>query len=152
MLLHRCAELCKVSKDVVEELIKVILIEKPDLGEYKELEQVFIKSIGTDKIFAELLNKPISFAKYYTCFYCGQPIDKKDKNCSSCEKEVIYCSVCKLNINFADLVGQCTLCESKGHLSHLQEWLKIKGKCPNCLQELPIEGIMTLERETKDKE
>jgi len=37
------------------------------------------------------------------------------------------------------------LCEAIGHLDHMQEWVKTSGKCPQCLQSIPIEGIVPLD-------
>ena len=81
----------------------------------------------------------------YTCYHCGNPIEKHSTKCSSCENEILKCCVCKLPISFGDNVGQCSLCEAKGHLTHMQEWVKTQGKCPTCLQHLPVEGIVPLE-------
>ena len=83
--------------------------------------------------------------KVVNCYYCGCPINENDLSCTSCKKELITCVVCKLPVSFGDDIGQCSLCESKGHITHLQEWVKVKGKCPHCLQEMPIESIMQME-------
>ncbi|NHK30072.1 MAG: hypothetical protein FK730_01885 [Asgard group archaeon] len=81
------------------------------------------------------------------CFWCNYPVDQNASNCPNCGKEILKCIVCKLPVDNKDEVGLCSLCEVKGHLIHLQEWVKINGKCPNCLQQIPLEGIIQLVKE-----
>lgn len=87
--------------------------------------------------------------KFYMCYYCGNPIEKDSEKCLSYQKELLQCNIYKLPISFGEEIGICDLCETKCHLSHLQEWVKVQGKCPNCLQEIPLEGITILEQEGK---
>jgi len=83
------------------------------------------------------------------CFWCGSPIESQEEVCPSCGKELLRCVVCKLPISFEDEVGACSYCESKAHLVHFQEWVKTQGKCPACLRELPLEGIVVLSKSSK---
>ncbi|MFW9922753.1 MAG: hypothetical protein ACFFDW_05625, partial [Candidatus Thorarchaeota archaeon] len=87
----------------------------------------------------------------YNCYECGYPIEKDTTICPDCSKEIIRCVVCKLPVSFGDILGKCSLCEAQGHITHMQEWVKTQGKCPQCLQNLPVEGIMPVEPETKHK-
>ena len=80
------------------------------------------------------------------CYYCMSPISKTQKICSNCNKETLKCSVCKLPISQNQEIGQCPLCESKAHLTHLFEWLKTQGKCPICLQKITIDSIEDLQK------
>ncbi|MHA1212668.1 MAG: hypothetical protein ACTSSH_09420 [Candidatus Heimdallarchaeota archaeon] len=82
--------------------------------------------------------------KHFTCFHCGVPLEKNNQFCTDCGKKVLTCSVCKLPIAFGDDVGKCSLCEAKGHLTHLQEWIKVQGKCPVCMQKLSKDDIIQL--------
>jgi hypothetical protein len=82
-----------------------------------------------------------------SCFWCNYPVDQNAVTCPGCGKAILKCTVCKLPIDFEDEVGLCSLCEAKGHLIHLQEWVKINGKCPNCLQQIPLEGVIQLIKE-----
>lgn len=81
------------------------------------------------------------------CFWCDYPIDINAINCENCGNEILKCTVCRLPIDKNDKIGLCSLCETKGHLIHLQEWVKINGKCPNCLQQISLEGIIQLAKE-----
>ncbi len=127
------------------ELISDILSQKSLEGEYLELEQVFIRASEDDHPVV----KPIAISKEYICYYCGYPIENESKNCLSCNKAVEICMVCKLPISFGEEAGKCSLCEAKGHMAHFQEWVKVKGKCPTCMKDLPIEGIVPLSTELK---
>ena len=100
-----------------------------------------------------MLNQPAStstnISKTYSCYYCGEPNEKNDLLCSKCNEKILFCSVCKLQIVFGETIGKCSLCDSISHLNHFQEWVKTQGKCPNCLQELPIEGIVPITDDVK---
>lgn len=42
------------------------------------------------------------------------------------------CIVCKLSIYASEQITKCPICNFVAHRTHLLEWIKIKGKCPNC--------------------
>ncbi|HUU77476.1 MAG TPA: hypothetical protein VMX55_03970 [candidate division Zixibacteria bacterium] len=84
---------------------------------------------------------PIPKSRQDTCYFCDFPIENHAEFCSNCGNKITYCNVCKLPISFGDKVGMCDLCETKGHFSHLFEWVKINGSCPHCLQQIPSEAI-----------
>jgi len=130
----RIADLAKTSEDEAKYILNLLINDRFVNGEILEIENVFIKY---DKPKSEL-------TKHYTCFYCGNPLNKEDANCFNCKKEVLHCSVCKLIINFGEDAGKCSLCESPAHMDHLQEWLKTQGKCPRCREKLPLEGIVPI--------
>ena len=81
-------------------------------------------------------------SKHQMCYWCGFPIDKHVEFCPDCGKRMIRCSVCKLPISFGDEIGKCNLCETKGHFTHLFEWVKTKGTCPHCLQRISTQAII----------
>ncbi|NHK31090.1 MAG: hypothetical protein FK730_07040 [Asgard group archaeon] len=87
-----------------------------------------------------------SESKHQTCYWCGYPLDKHGEYCPDCGKEVFRCTVCKLPISFGDEIGKCRLCESKGHFTHLFEWVKTKGSCPHCLQNISTDAIITVSK------
>jgi hypothetical protein len=86
-----------------------------------------------------------------TCFYCGFPIERDTKICPGCAKTIKYCAVCKLPISFGEQAGKCSLCETWSHLDHMQEWIKVNGTCPSCLQRLPVEGIVPIQTDYQGK-
>ncbi|MHA1221480.1 MAG: tetratricopeptide repeat protein, partial [Candidatus Heimdallarchaeota archaeon] len=143
--LPRIAKFVDFPENRMEELLQDLILENPDVGEYLELEQVFIRNENTEGLINDLK------VKYSTCYHCGMPLELKEAmTCSSCDKEILKCSVCKLPISFGEAIGQCSLCETKGHLVHLEEWVKTQGKCPICLQDLPLEGVIPIvEKEIK---
>ncbi|NHJ87201.1 MAG: hypothetical protein FK734_17185 [Asgard group archaeon] len=131
------------------------LIDLPDSFEFK-IDKGYViipEFLKTESKEAEAALKTITESltglKYYTCYYCGYPLEKESEFCKDCGKEIERCSVCKLPISFDDDVGKCSLCEYKAHLAHLQEWVKVNGACPHCLQEIPIESIVPVFKEAK---
>lgn len=134
-------------KEMYVEVLKEIVEDEIIKGKYFEMEQVFVK---TDKE-AKYSLTATTISKNYICRTCGMPIERDEKKCPNCKSEIPRCNVCKLPISFGEEAGKCSLCEAKGHLNHLQEWVKIKGKCPTCQKKLPIEGIVPLAMELKKK-
>jgi len=51
-------------------------------------------------------------------------------------KKQTVCMICKLHIRSTQTVSRCPMCFSLFHADHIFEWLKVKGKCPVCLQNL----------------
>lgn len=142
--LPRIAKFVDFPEKRMQEILIELVEENPEVGEYLELEQVFIRKQDTDEIISDLK------VKYSTCYYCGMPIDSTDLfNCSACDKEFLKCNVCKLPVSFGEELGQCSLCEALGHLTHIEEWVKTQGKCPTCLQEIPLLGVIPLIEDLK---
>jgi len=143
--LHRIAKVVEFPEKRMHELLVQLVEEYPGIGEYLNLEQVFIRKQDSDVTFRELK------AKYSTCFYCGMPVDATDlSNCPSCDNEIIECNLCKLPISFGEDLGQCSLCEVFGHLNHLEDWVKKHGICPTCLQEISLQGVIQIKKDKKE--
>ncbi len=52
------------------------------------------------------------------------------------EKKAEVCMICKLPFKADQSIARCPMCHSLFHNDHIFEWLKVKGKCPVCLQAL----------------
>ncbi|MBD3191640.1 MAG: hypothetical protein GF308_13415 [Candidatus Heimdallarchaeota archaeon] len=89
--------------------------------------------------------------KEYSCFSCGQEILKEEQICSKCGEPILRCSVCKLPISQGEPLGICPLCQASAHLIHLQEAVKVTGKCPSCLQDLLVEKIISTTAQVTSK-
>ncbi len=140
--LPRISELVKAPKKYVEDVILAILEQKPSLGEYLQLEQVFIREIETDEIINDLIINPIPRYGQFNCYFCEALVEDRTIDiCPNCGKDISRCIVCKLPISTNEGVGMCTNCEGLAHLNHLQEWVKVKGTCPSCLQPTNVEVI-----------
>jgi len=55
-----------------------------------------------------------------------------------------FCMICKLPFKPQQEVTSCPMCESLFHRDHAYEWLKVKGKCPVCQQQLRPNGLVTV--------
>jgi len=139
-LIHSIASLSNYPypSELYVELIKEIVINGDIKGEFFELEHVFVKK---DKETHFSLTSS-TIAKKYLCYNCGADIDKKDITCKTCNEKILRCTICKLLISFGEEIGKCKHCDGVNHLSHLQEWIKIKGKCPTCQKKLTQEEIL----------
>ncbi|MHA1556192.1 MAG: hypothetical protein ACTSPM_04585, partial [Candidatus Heimdallarchaeota archaeon] len=74
--------------------------------------------------------------KFYYCYYCNKSIKRDTSICPKCNKTIPFCIVCSLPITQKSIIGKCIHCEKVAHLAHLQEWMKVKGYCPNCSMHL----------------
>ena len=52
------------------------------------------------------------------------------------EQKPTSCMICKLPFKVDQKVSRCPMCHTLFHENHIFEWLKVKGKCPVCLQSL----------------
>ncbi len=57
------------------------------------------------------------------------------------EKKAAVCMICKLYLKSNQNATQCPMCESMFHHKHIADWLRVKGKCPVCQQNLRIESL-----------
>ncbi len=70
--------------------------------------------------------------------------DKPLKSNISFEEDpyIAKCVVCDLLIYENEEFTTCPICNAIAHRTHLLEWLKIKGFCPNCGQHIPSISLM----------
>jgi hypothetical protein len=52
------------------------------------------------------------------------------------ERKPTVCMICKLPLKKTHDISRCPMCHNLFHAEHIFEWLKVKGKCPVCLQNL----------------
>jgi|GEM_PF-2009760 len=73
---------------------------------------------------------------FYTlpCPICGAFVKRSAISCKNCGEKFQTCIVC--NFSILESLVETPCCQSFAHRSHLKEWLKIKGKCPNCGEKL----------------
>jgi Zn finger protein HypA/HybF involved in hydrogenase expression len=80
-----------------------------------------------------------------TCPNCRQSLDSHDLveqrvGTTSQQPSLVplqfSCIVCHHNLHAADSILQCPECEGRAHRVHFLEYLKVKGKCPQCHAEL----------------
>ncbi|MCE7743525.1 MAG: hypothetical protein GPJ52_00155 [Candidatus Heimdallarchaeota archaeon] len=125
-----------ISVEEVSETIQELIEDQQIDGTYFELEQVFVLGKMDKQQF-----KPKSFRKDFLCMKCANNIDLNDKVCSTCQKEVTRCMICKRPISFGEEIASCPKCQNQAHFAHLQEWIKAKGKCPMCSAKLKENDI-----------
>ncbi|MHA1556799.1 MAG: ABC transporter substrate-binding protein, partial [Candidatus Heimdallarchaeota archaeon] len=89
-------------------------------------------------------DEPTNFTKKikFNCYYCQKSIKRDTVTCPKCEKKIPHCIVCSLPIAQKSIIGKCVHCEKVAHLTHLQEWMKVKGYCPNCSMKLSERDII----------
>lgn len=64
------------------------------------------------------------------CPNCFEFINKSHKFCPECGYNFIRCQICKGILESVEIT--CPNCNQPFHLSHWQEYFKVKGICPNC--------------------
>ncbi|NHJ87616.1 MAG: hypothetical protein FK734_19300 [Asgard group archaeon] len=152
--LERMASLLKF-KETLE--LEKWLLDLPDELAFKvQKDVVKIPQLLQDETVEaeEAINRIVDSFKVisnYTCHICGYPIASDFKLCPDCGEEILRCEVCKLPISLGDEIGYCSLCEAKGHLSHIQEWVKTNGNCPHCLQKISISMVVPIRTDIKKR-
>ncbi|MHA1881349.1 MAG: hypothetical protein ACTSYG_13255 [Candidatus Heimdallarchaeota archaeon] len=63
------------------------------------------------------------------------------------KKKPEICMICKLPIKEHHKVLKCPMCQAIFHDVHIFEWLKVKGKCPVCMQSLHAWQLEEVEKE-----
>ncbi|MDH5403309.1 MAG: HEAT repeat domain-containing protein [Candidatus Heimdallarchaeota archaeon] len=124
MTLSRMAQLTNVTENSLERYLIELTSLNPTAGEYYQLEQIFIKKTTTIQTIIDKKPKPSIY-----CYSCGT-LDSVFP-CTSCG-EGLQCITCRLVIGKDEDTLQCQSCLLFSHKSHLLEWIKIKGSCPNC--------------------
>jgi hypothetical protein len=70
------------------------------------------------------------------CPVCEATILAEALVCPHCGHSRPICMVCHLPLQFDDDVLLCPHCKGQAHRIHILEYLKVKGKCPNCQADL----------------
>ena len=127
-----------------------MLIQWQDRLPFK-IDGDMIEVEDTDDFSQSIREQIAETVKYYSCYNCGFPIERTTEICPECKNLIDKCDVCKLPISFGDSIGKCPLCETTGHLIHMQEWVKTQGKCPVCIQKITVDDIIQFDKETNKK-
>ena len=77
-----------------------------------------------------------SGATFFTCTVCGEVIKSKESKCSACDSPKPLCAVCQAPLEIDDLIVRLPCCQSYAHKEHIDNWISMKGHCPNCLQKI----------------
>ena len=78
------------------------------------------------------------------CNKCGLPLMENAQDCLACDEKILFCIICNVRLKANDSVGQCPICQVKGHLPHLQKWIQTHGICPQCLRPVSLDEIIIL--------
>ena len=79
------------------------------------------------------------------CLYCEAIlVEVEDEGpivCLNCGKKAPYCEVCKNIIVEGEKVVQTKPCNHIFHKNHILEWIKVKGTCPICKEQINEESL-----------
>jgi len=70
------------------------------------------------------------------CPECEATIQADEVVCPHCGTPQPICSVCQHSIKHGETILICPHCNSQAHRLHILEYLKVKGTCPNCEEDL----------------
>jgi len=70
------------------------------------------------------------------CPKCEATIHAEETVCPHCGSSRPICSVCHHTIEYGESVLSCPHCDARAHRVHILEYLKVKGTCPNCQEDL----------------
>ncbi|MCE7748957.1 MAG: hypothetical protein GPJ51_11205 [Candidatus Heimdallarchaeota archaeon] len=79
------------------------------------------------------------------CIYCEAVLaeieDEGPIVCLNCGKKAPYCEICKNIIVAGEKIVQVEACNHVFHKNHIQEWIKVKGTCPICKEQINEEHL-----------
>lgn len=70
------------------------------------------------------------------CSECDATIHTNEAVCPHCGTPQPICSVCQHSIKYGESILICPHCNCQAHRVHILEYLKVKGTCPNCQEDL----------------
>ena len=70
------------------------------------------------------------------CPECEATIQADEVVCPHCGTPQPICSVCHQTIEYGESVLSCPHCGARAHRVHILEYLKVKGICPSCQEDL----------------
>ncbi len=83
-------------------------------------------------------------AAFFTCNTCGEVIKSKAKSCSACDSPRSLCAICQSELSPDDTIVRTLCCQSYAHKEHILNWLSAKGYCPNCLQQIKENDLVSI--------
>ena len=79
------------------------------------------------------------------CLYCeANLVEVEDEGpivCLNCGKKAPYCEICKNIIVEGEKIVQTKPCNHIFHKNHIVEWIKVKGTCPICKEQINEESL-----------
>ena len=156
--LDRIAELSELSENDTEPLLIEMAIEMPSLGEYLQLEQVFIKKTKTKdelaNIIEEMRKKQLqaeSDILETNCLYCGCKMEidteKPIAKCPNCSKLIPICPICRGLLFERDEILIEENCGNLFHKRHIIEWVNVQRNCPVCRTKVNEKSLVKFEIE-----
>ncbi|MHA1954372.1 MAG: RING finger domain-containing protein [Candidatus Heimdallarchaeaceae archaeon] len=155
--MDRIAELSKLSEEETEPLLNEIVVELPSLGEYLQLEQVFIKKTKSEDELSDLIegmrSRQIVLESKITetnCLHCQSKLEIRQKNsqhnCPNCNQTVPICPICRGYLYDRDEILIEENCGNYFHKRHIIEWVNVQGKCPVCRTRVNEKSLKSYEK------
>ena len=128
----------------------------PEIGEYLELEQVFIRQYSEDQDVKVFFNK--AREKYRekiigaeirpACIYCQDEFEEIDRSkvaiCKNCGKEAPSCSICKQSMFYGEDLVKEKNCGNIFHKNHIVMWIRSEKFCPICKERINENSLENL--------
>lgn len=136
---HEVRKQAKIDKDLVKENkdLKILVIEgKKMLESYKKYPK---KIAQRDEKIADLLYDKDVLMKRITSLKKLQSIETETETnliVIKYDPDLKSCLICKADFTEDDQILACPYCMYGSHKSHIEEWVKVKGNCPNCLEKI----------------
>ncbi len=143
--LTRIVQLSSGRAEEVEILLKTLIANNPELGQYLEFEQVFIKK-DLD-VSNELVSTSISkitssrFGSGDAMQICPDCKDMQSvmiRQCTNCKEPLPFCAICKRGFANTDQKLVCPHCDNIYHRAHLFAYIQSKGECAVCKEGLTL--------------
>ena len=126
-------------EELLEKTIKFIILDR-DNYKYSRLTNSIFKIFPVQSVSISTPQTQKN-SDQFQCPNCHNKISKTNSFCQFCGQKIEKCPICQLPL-ITDSPSSCPQCNSKFHLNHLQEVIKVTGKCPVCKTNLQEHQIL----------
>ncbi len=144
--LKRLLEQTGLPSSIFKTYLSLILKNTPEVGELIEDQEIFIRydvevPITTEEFSRKVVEKP----EKILCIYCNAQLQEVEDEgpivCLNCGKKAPYCEICKNIIVDGEKIVLTKPCNHIFHKNHILEWIKVKGTCPICKEQINEESL-----------
>ena len=126
-------------EELYENTVKLLVLDNNEF-KYSRITKTIIK-IPVSSFSSRVVQQEKKDLLHFQCPNCHNEIAKTSIFCQFCGQKVDKCAICQSALS-NDTIGTCPHCQTSFHLHHLQEVVKVSGKCPVCRNELQEHDII----------
>ena len=124
----------ELFENILERTIRQVALDS-EIFKYSRLNNSIMKVATLGMAQPKEGPRIINITSSIRCPNCQNKFDKSSTFCSHCGEKILKCSICLLPL-LNENTGTCPSCNNTFHLNHIEEVIKVTGKCPICKEKL----------------